>query len=558
MKFLSQYYYVVIFSIFFSILSVVLKNKLHQLNNSFLKILNTQNFFYIILISFVIFYIWGYLTRGAYYTDYFHGTTGDNFKFVAHALSNYNYYSPQHIFFPFIPGKIFQFLCYIGFFKYTDPLIMEKAFRFFSLPVRLFSIIGFAGYYLFLRQVNFSKIESLLGTIFLSTTFAYWFWSIESNARGSLLPVMILTIYFSLKAVTTDKKVSFLFSGIFSALCIYMHIASFYFVIGISFLTTLILFYKIKKNRKNFVNLVYYLIPICFFALLYYFLCSKHYETWNFIRLYARIAVPDYMSQKTFGILFLKNLLKTGISTNLSMIIGLVYGKNKTWYELIIITIQLTAVSLVIYKLILINLDKLGMKEKNDLLFVLFCLIIVIIGFAIRETWPEYYMAIIPLSTLTILLTLFNKTILRKKSFSHIVLITLIITQFIINGFASNNVLKYQKVDDVAEYRAIEAIQNIVQYEPVIYFASSNLYPYNFRHMMSYYTKHKRTPYKNIYWENRLPSINDIVHSFGSQKNLSVLINVSDYQDKIKSIPTNITIEKINFNKEFNFFILKS
>ena len=125
------------------------------------------------------------------------------------------------------------------------------------------------------------------------------------------------------------------------------------------------------------------------------------------------------MSQNTFGILFFINLLKTGISTNLSMVIGLIYGKEKPWYELIIIIIQLTAVSLVIYKLFLLNIKNLINKENHVLLFVIFCFIINIIGFAIRETWPEYYAAIIPLSSLTILLTLFNTTVLSKKSFSH-------------------------------------------------------------------------------------------------------------------------------------------
>src|SRR5689334_12855316 len=87
-------------------------------------------------VLFALFYVACYLTKPAYYTAYLGGVIGDNYRYVANGVGPCTI-TAQHVYFPWVPGKLFHGLIKLGFFRRSDPQFLEKAFTFFSLPSRL-------------------------------------------------------------------------------------------------------------------------------------------------------------------------------------------------------------------------------------------------------------------------------------------------------------------------------------------------------------------------------------------------------------------------------------
>ena len=118
-----------------------------------------------------LFYIGAYVTRPVYYEEYHGGSLGDNYICARVGVNVPNYVFTQHYYFPWVPAQLFKAAVRANFFSLQDPMIMEKAYPFFSLPDRLLAFFGFLLIAGIIRLAHRSSLESVLGAWLLAVSF---------------------------------------------------------------------------------------------------------------------------------------------------------------------------------------------------------------------------------------------------------------------------------------------------------------------------------------------------------------------------------------------------
>src|SRR5262249_11061337 len=145
--------------------------------------------------------------------------------------------SVGHIYFPLIPGYLLDWLTRWGVYSKNDPHYFEKAFAFYSLPSRLLAALGLWSFYRILRLHDKSRFEAMMGTAFLAVTFGFWFWPLQSNAVGFLIPYTTFALYVTVASLKSRRTLFIAFSALMTSLIFYVHVSSAFVVLGMGSVT---------------------------------------------------------------------------------------------------------------------------------------------------------------------------------------------------------------------------------------------------------------------------------------------------------------------------------
>ncbi len=443
------------------------------------------------------FYVIFYLCRPVFYTDYLGGVLGDNYMYASRALADLSYANPQHLYFPYIPAQILRALIRIGIFQPSAPDFAERAFLVLSLPNRLIALAGLWAFHGLLRRRGFSSWECFWAVAFLATSFAYWFWALQSNALGFLLPLLLLTVGATFAALEIGKRWLYVFSALLTALCFYVHIGSAYLIVGLGAGTALV------ALRRNINGDRQALAGLCFYAATAVLLAAMF---WVALRgIYGARSPGDFVAilagNWSLGAFSIKNLpalaLRDGISTNIVVLLGLLQSGVRGNWESAVIAVQLG-----VFSFILLSSARLVRYLWKDgfltLMFIAF--ISCILGFSFRKTWLQYYSVIAPVGAFLFV----SAALLRRpdgKSGPHTVLLAvLVLCNFAINGLSSTRVDSGRRVDAHSVYRTLGILKSVAEERSALYIGPSKTYPYNFHWLICYYAQ-PVSNFKNIRWE---------------------------------------------------------
>ncbi len=117
---------------------------------------------------------------------------------------------------------------------------------------QIFVIITFFFVWKFSQEILEDKIYSLISVFILSGIFFYNFTTPEFNVNVSQLPFWALSVYFFWKAINFNKKIDWIFLGIFSALG-FLSKYLFIYLLATFFIYFL---YNFKKFRKHITNYI--------------------------------------------------------------------------------------------------------------------------------------------------------------------------------------------------------------------------------------------------------------------------------------------------------------
>lgn len=441
-----------------------------------------------------------YFSRPVYYTPYVGGTLGDNYNYVQHAVEDPGYFTSQHMFFPTVPGKIFHGLKRAGFFSEDDPLYLEKAFAFFSLPIRLAALAGSVALFLLLGRAGLSPVQRVVSVFFLITTFGFWFWSLQSNAMGFLLSMQLAAFYATVRAVQTGRRPWFVAAALGASFCFYTHISSVYVVAAMA---GVVLFACLRPRSegqdKRWACLASYAGVAGLLAGFHYIFMALHYGVWDIGRLFATVSDHGMFGKFGLGLPFLRRLVQDGVSTNLSVLLGLIQSEEKTRLESVVIVVQLAALLSFLWRLRDVDLRSLGRFRGNEVFWTgAACFVLCLMGFSARKTWPQYYVAILPSAVLFLASSVLNPRRAAGRRAPVSILLLLAACGLFINGFGSKNVFEGEKLESHSFYRTLRALRQAVPQGPIVFYGDSRTYEYNFTSMMHYY---EMSPaYRDILW----------------------------------------------------------
>ena len=121
----------------------------------------------------------------------------------------------------------------------------------YYLLSQIFVITSFYFIWKFSNLILENKVHSLLAVLILSGIYFYNFTTPEFNVNVSQLPFWALTIYFFWKGLNFNKKIDWIFLGIFSALG-FLSKYLFIFILLSLFIFFVLNFRSYKKSVKNY------------------------------------------------------------------------------------------------------------------------------------------------------------------------------------------------------------------------------------------------------------------------------------------------------------------
>jgi hypothetical protein len=497
------------------------------------KILRT-----VLIILLICFAFFAYLTKPIFYSVYACGVIGDSMAFAGMALEKNIYIFPKHISHPLFAQQIIRLLMKLRVILPQSENFKEDVFIWSSLPMRIFASIGlFIMFTLFRKILKFSFLTSFLASAFLGVSFVYWCWAIQPNALSIAIVFEIFTILCVLKAIRNNSWKWFLFLAIFTSLCIYVHIATVYFCIGIIFFV-LLFFIKQKIYYKNFklLNLLVYFLIIINFGLIFYLislhafaLCGQKIAFTDFDGFLEILS--DYCMFGRFKIPLPSQaliMLKENFITGVVNIFGIWLSVNLL--EKLLITISIGCMIPLVF-VFFIKIKSVWRIYRLELLcfFVLF--FVILTGFIIRNGGTHYYSVSLPVNISIFLLILFGKTERKKLTqFSIPVLIILIVCLFIFNGFSSKTVYGGRNVRDHIVYSIYDDLRKISNGKSLYFFEPLDLNYWlcseaNFGPISHYYNE----KFSNIKWITNF-SEKDIYMQLKSEPDIPVYIGKTTYK----------------------------
>ncbi|HBE02337.1 MAG TPA: hypothetical protein DC049_07655 [Spirochaetia bacterium] len=399
-----------------------------------MEFLSGKNIYIFLLLLFTIFFLWGYLCKEIFYTAYCGGSFGDNYWFIRETLNNPDYIWLPHLYFPLIPGKIFQFITAIApnMEWLKSP---EKIFIWFSYSTKILVLIGLIFAWKILYTGNLTRLQALLGIFFIAVSFAYWLWGIQPNARGVMLALIFISIYFTVLALKKKKIIHIMISSIISCLVVYVHIGGLFFTLGIFLVHVLWLFFD-RREKKYFIQIAVLSATYLICGALFYFLAAWHYHTWSFARLFAEIANTEQLGVFNLHHSFFKLLFRDGISSNLAMLIGPQYdGVPRTFTSLAAISLALGCILSLFISFISIRWKLFFNSPAAPVFFTsLFCFIVTMIGFSIRKTFIAYYGPVIVFTSILLFLLAFAPRRNNAEYPNFLILLLMSFSMFFLNG----------------------------------------------------------------------------------------------------------------------------
>ncbi|OHD48214.1 MAG: hypothetical protein A2096_06380 [Spirochaetes bacterium GWF1_41_5] len=552
MTFLFEKFVFIIGAIILAIFLFIYKNEINKINNNLLCFFKAKTNLIWLIIIFFIFWFFCYFYPDIYYTPWTGATLGDNFLYLLNSFNNNNYYYQTHLFYPFVPFKIYElFKKFNLIFNENDPDFMFKIIPFFSLPVKLFSLIGLLYAYKILKKITNSIFEQILGMFFIAVTFAFWLWSIQPNGRGLAISFSFVVIYYLIKLSEDLFLINYIIIGLLCSMAIFIHIGLIYFIIGVALI---VCFYSIRKyykikNNKLLLGVFIFIIINSIFLIIYYFLLVYKYNTYSLSKLIYNISEPWNYGAIKLGMNFFKLFFIDSIGSILGMLLGVQYKfsyKIKPLYEDIILMIQLGIILNVLSNVIFLKFKKIA--EQKYFLIIFFSFVFTLIGFSIRKTWINHYNLIIPAITLLILFFSFNKSIFKDKLLFHLQIIILIITMFYINGFGFISVLHGNNYKDNILYNKFNLLKYYTQNKKTILY-ENDLDDWTKEQIYRYATETKISLLKNITLFTKNDIEKQILQEF--YNNYDLLITPAKYTNKILyskkesiALPCDDTFEK--------------
>tara|TARA_Y100000768_G_scaffold195261_1_gene146505 strand:+ start:1343 stop:2716 length:1374 start_codon:yes stop_codon:yes gene_type:complete len=131
-------------------------------------------------------------------------------------------------------------------------IIFGKSDWAYYLLSQIFVITSFYFVWKFSYLILENELHSLLSVLILSSIYFYNFSTPEFNVNVSQLPFWALSIYFFWKGLNFDKKIDWIFFGIFSALGFLSKYLFIYILLAL-FIFYIINFKKYKKSLKGYI-----------------------------------------------------------------------------------------------------------------------------------------------------------------------------------------------------------------------------------------------------------------------------------------------------------------
>ena len=438
----------------------------------------------------------------------------------------------QHLYFPYVPGKLLQLFVELGLFHRSDPLFLEKAFAFFSLPSRLLASAGLWCFYCLLRR-RVPIFESLLGTAFLSTTFGYWFWPLQSNAVGFLVPMTVIALYATVRAFDQETPVAFVLSSTAISFCFLTHISAAYWVGTVGLAVVAIGLHRLREGKKRYaVSLGIFVLTALVWVTLYY-VCLKHQYGSHSLPEYAAI-LSDANTLGGFSVKdFVRLLLKSVFGLNAALLFGFVTQSSHTFFEKTVILMQLGAGLFLLISLLSSRKELKALFTDTGVLVAMAGFTGCMLGFAVRPTWFQYCSVVAGTTAfLFVFFVLAAKTFGGKRWYVPAFAV-LIIGGFYTNGMSSTRVFTERHLSDHIVYRTYSAVRELTHGEPAVLVAARNCYPYNFDGITHYYEAPGGVAEKTLWLEN--PSQKDALEAFQNARH--ILIDESSSAPTIPWVP---------------------
>ncbi len=475
-----------------------------KLNDRFVALAERKGFLAAGFIVLGLFYVFFVLSKPVFYTDFMGGVVGDNYRYVNAGVGNPDYASPQHFYFPYAPAQVLRAAVRWSIYDKDAPTFLEKAFIFFSLPSRLFYLVGLLVFVWTLRRSGRTTAESLVGAWFLATCFGYWFWPLQSNALGFLLPLMLTAISFSILAVQSGAVGYYVLAAVCACLCVYTHIASAFPVVGVVGSTACLALWRYRKDRKlkDAIGAAVYIATVIALGAVFYYLLVRRYGV-HPPAFYIAV-LSDYATLGGFSLKgFLPMLVRDGIGKNAALMAGMIQSPGKPAWEMGLIAVQLTLFSFLILSILRQRSYRDWFKmDDPPLVLAAGAFFAALIGFSIRDTWLQYYSTIVPASVFTLVLAALPARRNEGRG-NHLILVLLVLCGVTVNGFSSSRVFSGGRPEDNAVYRTLSFLKQFAGEEKVLLAADRRAYPYNFDGFMLYYASPGRK-FDNIRWVETL------------------------------------------------------
>jgi hypothetical protein len=477
-----------------------------------------------------------YLVRPVYYVAYHGGAMGDCYWHIRDSLVNYNKLLFEHLYFPTVP---IQFLKPLLATSYYDPLgrmFLERVYTLLSLPNRLFALGGCAAMYGLLRQMRLGRGDAYLGVAFLAVSFGFWFWSLQSSAMGTLLPFMLATLYVLSVALETGRSWLFFLSGIMVSLCVCIHASSLFLAIGMTFAV----FALARRCEERLV----YCAAVLPMSGVFYGLAARAIGTYNPHQLLTRLSYTQTNGRFILDWHAVRVALTDQVSVPAIVLFGLLQTPRSSRIEASIVILMLACVLFLIFCVFTSGDWKLlGSGQSNAAWHVAaISFFISVLGFALRVTWLQYYVAIAPFAAVMFLGLVLKGSEENPSSCQRSVLVVLIVGMLYINGFSSTRVFVGEHVQDHATYRTLTVIHELVQNAPTVYYGHYRDYFHNQERIVTYYRLADK--FRNITWRQPIPIQAALQRNHWGR--YQILFDGTDYPDLTAATATGLGLEVIH------------
>lgn len=318
---------------------------------------------------------------------------------------------------------------------------------------------------------------------------------------GFLLPLLTVAICSTVMALQTRSLLWFALAGLSTSLCVYTHISCVYAVAALGLVSGTVCAVRYWKERtwNALAGGAVYLAVAGGLAVFYYALLIKVYGK-HPVAFYVT-ALADHASLGGFSFReIFRSFLQDGIGKNAALLLGLLQAGGRPAWETGVIFAQVTAVlflgmSVAVRARGNRSFDEGGIPWALSVSVFVACLV----GYAARKTWFQYYVAIIPATTLVFLMLVLSSRAWKGRGGNQLALAVLIACNVLINGFSSTRVFSGEQAGDDPVYRVLSDLKVIAGEVKVLAVASAGAYPYNFSGIVNYYTM-KGGRFSNIKW----------------------------------------------------------
>lgn len=448
----------------------------------------------------IIFLMVAYITKPMYYFPTNNGHLGDNYYHMGWALEDENYLKPHHILYPLIPGKLVSWSQKLGFLDKNDPFFYEKVYRLASLPVRLgicFAILIF-GLYIF--KITKSIINALLAFFFLSTSYGFWVWGLQSSAIGlsmafSLLGLVIGSIWY----IKRNKLILFLL-GFCASLAVFIHISQFYFALGIFLSVILIISLERKGNWSSKIKeILPFLASAVPLAVLFYLIEASLWNETNPIKIFYKVSEVDYLGGFNLSERSFMSIVDLNVMNSIYQITNYDLREFYPFWKPEIIKVQKTILDnifllvhlasfLAIFLFIFWNYKKLSSPvAKGLIIFSSIISILFFLGFVLRPA-GSYAVAATPSHLVLISSLLYSIKGPQVQIPRAIIIITFAISGIFYNTTSTANIYRGRGINEHPYYiESSNIINSLKSNEKAVYYRHMDLTYYPNASLHYYY-----------------------------------------------------------------------